>query len=55
MLARFTKENINAVNIKCLISFCSALSGPNAPIEHVFSIIYMLCSGEKKTDLTEKE
>jgi hypothetical protein len=32
----FTKENINAVNIKCLISSCLALPGYNAPIERVF-------------------
>jgi hypothetical protein len=34
MLAYFTKENINAVKIKCLISFCLALRGFNALIEH---------------------
>jgi hypothetical protein len=34
-LAHFTKENINAVSIKCLISFSLALPGSNAPIERV--------------------
>jgi hypothetical protein len=48
MLAHFTKENINAVNIKCLIRFCLALPGSNAPIERVFSIINVLLSHEKK-------
>jgi hypothetical protein len=38
MLAHFTK-NMNAVNIKCLISFCLALPGYNAPIDRIFSII----------------
>jgi hypothetical protein len=47
MLAPFTKENINAVNIKCLISFCLALPGSNALIESVFSIINTLWSDEK--------
>jgi uncharacterized protein YjaZ len=47
MLAYFTKENINAVNINCLISFCLALPGSNALIEHVFSIINVLWSDEK--------
>jgi hypothetical protein len=37
MLAHFTKENINTVNIKCLISFCLALPGSNGLTEHVFS------------------
>jgi hypothetical protein len=27
MLAHFTKENINALNIKCLFSFCLARPG----------------------------
>jgi hypothetical protein len=49
MLAHFTK-NIHAVNIKCLISFCLALLGSNAPIGDVFSIINALWSDEK-TDL----
>jgi hypothetical protein len=47
MLAHFTKESINTVNIKYLINFCLALLGPNAPIEHVFSIINVLRSDEK--------
>jgi hypothetical protein len=47
MFAHFTKENINTVNIKCLISFCFALPGSNEPIERVFSIINAL-SDEKK-------
>jgi hypothetical protein len=44
MLAYFTEENVNAVNIKCLItrSFCLALPGSNALIERVFSIINAL-------------
>jgi hypothetical protein len=49
MLAHFTK-NINAVNIKCLITSCLALPGSNAPIERVSSIINALWSDEKKTD-----
>jgi hypothetical protein len=38
MLAYFTKENINAVNIKCEISFYLALPQSNASIEHIFLI-----------------
>jgi hypothetical protein len=52
LLAYFTKEKINAVNIKCLISFCLALPGSNAPTERVFSIINALWS-DKKTDIIE--
>jgi hypothetical protein len=51
IFTRFTKENINAVHIECLITFCSVLPGSNAPAEHVFSIINALQSYEKKTDL----
>jgi hypothetical protein len=51
MLAHFKKENINAVNTKCLISFSLALPGPNAPIGRVFSIINALWSDGKKADL----
>jgi hypothetical protein len=51
MLAHFIKENINAVNIKSLISFCLALLGSDAPIEGVFSVINALWSNEKKKDL----
>jgi hypothetical protein len=47
-LAHFTKQNINAVNLKCLISFCLTLPGSNAPTEYVFSIINALWSDEKK-------
>jgi hypothetical protein len=47
MLAHSTKENIYAVNIKCLISFCLALPGYNAPIERGFSIRNVLRSDEK--------
>jgi hypothetical protein len=47
MLTHFTK-NINAVNIKCLINFRLTLSGSNAPIELVFSIMNVLWSDEKK-------
>jgi hypothetical protein len=42
ILAHFTKQNINAVNIKCLISVSLALPGSNAPIERVFSLINAL-------------
>jgi hypothetical protein len=49
MLAHFTKENVNAVNIKCIISFCLALPGSNAPIERVFSIINASWSDEQQT------
>jgi predicted outer membrane lipoprotein len=55
MLAHFTKENVNAVNIKCLISFCLALSRPNTPTECAFSIINALWSHEKKKDLRNSE
>jgi hypothetical protein len=48
MLAQFAKENINSINIKCLISFCLALSRSKAPIECVFSIINALRSDKKK-------
>jgi hypothetical protein len=48
MLAHFMKENINAVNMKCLISFCLALSGSNAPIERVLSIINALQSDKSR-------
>jgi hypothetical protein len=51
ILAHFTKENINAVNVICLISYCLALPGSNAPIERIFSIINALWSNEKKKDL----
>jgi hypothetical protein len=54
MLAHFMKENINAVNIKCLIRFCLALPGSNAWIKRVFSVIDALWSDEKKTDLKQK-
>jgi hypothetical protein len=47
MLAYFTKENINVVNIKCLISFCLTLQGSNAQIENVFSVINVLWSDVK--------
>jgi hypothetical protein len=47
MLAYCTKENINTVNIKCLISFYLALPGSNAQIERVFSMIDALWSDEK--------
>jgi hypothetical protein len=53
MLAHFTKENINAVNIKCLFSFSLARPGSNAPIEHVFSVINALWSDEKNRLQTE--
>jgi hypothetical protein len=53
MLAHFSKENINAVNIKCLIRFCLALPGSNALIECVFSIINVLLSDEKNRLKTE--
>jgi hypothetical protein len=46
ILAYFTKEKINAVNIKCLISFSLALPGSNPPIERVFSVINVLWSDE---------
>jgi hypothetical protein len=49
MLTHFTKENTNAVNIKCLISFLLALPGSNASIGRVFSIINALWSDEKQT------
>jgi hypothetical protein len=51
VLADFTKEFINAVNITCLFSFCFALPVSNAPIERVFSIVNALWSDEKKTGL----
>lgn len=47
MFAYFTKQNVNAVNIKCLVSFCLALPGSNAAVERVFSIINALWSDEK--------
>jgi hypothetical protein len=53
MLVYFTKENINAVNIKCLISFSLALTGSNAPIECVFSIINTLLSDGKNRQSSE--
>jgi hypothetical protein len=53
MLAHFTEENINAVSIKCLISFCLAVPGSYATIEGVFSIINALMS-DGKTDLKQK-
>jgi hypothetical protein len=46
----FSKENINAVNIEFLISFCLAQPGSDAPIERVFSVINAFWSDEK-TDL----
>jgi hypothetical protein len=49
ILAYFTKENINAVNIKCLINICLELPGSDAPIERVFSIIIALWSDDKNT------
>jgi hypothetical protein len=48
MLAHFTKENINAVNTTCLISFCLTLPGSRAQIEYIFSIINVLWSDEEK-------
>jgi hypothetical protein len=50
MLVHFTKENLYAVNIKCLLSFCLALPESNAPTKRVFSILNALWS-DGKTDL----
>jgi hypothetical protein len=47
----FTKQDINAENLKCLVSFCLALPGCNAAVERVFSLINALWTDEKKTDL----
>jgi hypothetical protein len=33
MFAQFTKQDINAENLKCLVSFCLALPGCNAAVE----------------------
>jgi hypothetical protein len=46
----FTEQNINAVNMKCLISFYLALPESNTQIECVFSITNVLWSDEKKND-----
>jgi hypothetical protein len=50
MFAHFTKQDINAENQKCLVSFCLALPGSNAAAERVFSLINALWTDEK-TDL----
>jgi hypothetical protein len=47
MLAHFKKEDINVVNVKCLISLCLTLPGSNTLIEHVFSVVSVLWSDEK--------
>jgi hypothetical protein len=47
MLAYFTKENIYAVNIECLINFSLTLPGSYTQIKRVFSIINALWSDEK--------
>jgi hypothetical protein len=48
MFAHFTKQDINAENLKCLVSFCLALPGCNAAVERVFSLINALWTDEKK-------
>jgi hypothetical protein len=47
MFAHFTKQGINSRNIKCLVSFCLALPGTNAAVEHVFSLINAIWTDEK--------
>jgi hypothetical protein len=49
--AHFTKQDINAENLKCLVSFCLALPGCITAVERVFSLINALWTDEKKTDL----
>jgi hypothetical protein len=46
MFAHFTKQDINAENLKCLVSFCLALPGCNAAAERVFSLINALWTDE---------
>jgi hypothetical protein len=50
MFAHFTKQDINAENLKCLVSFCLALPRCSAAVECVFSSINVLWT-KKKTDL----
>jgi hypothetical protein len=50
ILDNFTKQDINADNLKCLINFCSALPGCDAAVERGFSLINALWTDEK-TDL----
>jgi hypothetical protein len=50
MFPHFTKQDINAENLKCLVSFCLALPGCNAAVEHVFSLINALWTDEKNTE-----
>jgi hypothetical protein len=47
MFAHFTRQDINAENLKCLVSFCLALPGCNAAVERVFSLINVLWTDEK--------
>jgi hypothetical protein len=42
MFAHFTKQDINAENLKCPVSFCLALPGCNAAVERVSSLINAL-------------
>jgi hypothetical protein len=50
IFAHFTKQDVNAENLKCLVSFYLALPGYNAAVERVFSLINALWTDEK-TDL----
>jgi hypothetical protein len=36
MFVHFTKQDINAENLKCPVSFCLALPGCNAAVKRVF-------------------
>jgi hypothetical protein len=47
MFAHFTKQDINAENLKCPVSFCLALPGCDAAVERVFSLINALWTDEK--------
>jgi hypothetical protein len=51
MFAHFTKQDIHAENLQCLVSFCLALPGCNAAVERVFSLMNALWTDEKKKDL----
>jgi hypothetical protein len=47
MFAHFTKQDINAENQKCLVSFCLALPGSNVAVERVFALINTLWTDER--------
>jgi hypothetical protein len=47
MFAHFTKQDISAESLKCLVSFCLALPGCNAAVERVFSLLNALWTDEK--------